>query len=214
MKVDSVMTRDVRTVLPETPLKEVAAVLADHRISGVPVVDRDGVVLGVVSEADVLYKERLEPSRRGGLLGLLIAGDGVSTELKLLARTAEEAMTTPAITIGPRRPVAEAAARMLDERVNRLPVVDEDGTLLGIVTRADLVRAFSRSDAEIEHEIRSDVVFRTMWIAPEQVHVAVADGDVTLRGRVETRTEAELLEELVQRVPGVVSVSADVRWDD
>src|SRR4051812_21908578 len=101
MRVEDVMTRDVRTVRPETPLKEVAAALADARISGLPVVDGGGAVLGVVSEADILFKERLQPERRGGLLGLLLDGDAISAQLKLLARTAEEAMTAPAITIGP-----------------------------------------------------------------------------------------------------------------
>src|SRR5581483_10829402 len=102
MRVEDVMTREVETVKPETPLKRVAAILAELRISGLPVVDEHGVVVGVVSEGDILYKERLEPSGRGGLLGLLLSG-GPDVDAKLQARTAGEAMTAPALTIGPRR---------------------------------------------------------------------------------------------------------------
>src|SRR5437660_725291 len=108
MKVEDVMTKDVKTVELGTPLKEVAAILAETGISGLPVVDGGGAVVGVVSEADIIHKERIEPERRVGLLGMLLAGDSAASELKIHARTAEEAMSAPAITIGPRRPVAEA----------------------------------------------------------------------------------------------------------
>jgi len=212
MKVEDVMTRDVKTVTPETSLREVARILAEHRVSGIPVVE-DGRVVGVVSEADILVKERGEKPGRGGLLGLLL-NDGAQLEAKLQARTAGEAMTSPAVTIGPRRRVAEAAAKMIEEQVNRLPVVDDDGNLVGIVTRADLVRAFVRSDEEIAREIREDVIFRTLWIPPEQVEVEVEKGAVTLRGHVENRSDAELLPSFVQRVPGVVSVDTQLTWED
>jgi CBS domain-containing protein len=212
MKVEDVMTREVKTVAPETPLREVARILAEHRISGVPVVEK-GKVVGVVSEADILVKEQGERRRRGGLLGLLL-DNGRSLETKLEARTAGEAMTAPAITIGPKRPLAEAAAKMVEEKVNRLPVVDEEGNLLGIVTRADLVRAFVRPDEEIAREIREDIVFRTLWIPPEQVEVKVDKGLVTLRGHVETKADAELLPSFVQRVAGVVAVDAELTWED
>src|SRR5580765_3776523 len=149
MRVQDVMTKTVHTVTPETPLKRVAAVLAALGISGLPVLDADGAVVGIVSEADILYKERLEPPARGRLRTLLGPAQADAEKAKLEARTAGEAMTSPALTIGPRRPVAEAAGRMLDEHVNRLPVVDDAGRLLGIVTRADLVRAFVRTDDEI-----------------------------------------------------------------
>ena len=212
MKVEDVMSRDVVTVDVSTPLRDVAALLAEKRISGLPVISEDGVV-GVVSEADILAKERGETHERGGLFGFLL-DDRATAELKLEARTAGEAMSAPAITIGPERPVSEAAGTMIDEGVNRLPVVGDEGRLLGIVTRADLVKAFVRSDAELAEEIREDVLLRALWIPPESIVVSVEDGIATLRGHVENRATAEMLPGFVQRVPGVVSVLAEVTWGD
>jgi len=211
MKIEDVMSRDVVTVDLSTPLREVAALLAEKRISGLPVVS-EGRVVGVVSEADVLAKERGETHERGGLLSFLV-DDRATAELKLEARTAGEAMSAPAITIRPDRPLPEAAGVMIDEGVNRLPVVDENGQLLGIVTRADLVKAFVRSDAELAEEIREDVLLKALWIPPEAVSVSVDEGVVTLTGHVENRATAEILPQFVQRVPGVVSVLAEVTWD-
>jgi CBS domain-containing protein len=211
MNVEDVMTTDVATVNVGTPLRDVAALLAEKEISGLPVVADDRVV-GVVSEADILAKERGETRGRRGLFGFLV-DDRAAAELKLEARTAGEAMSAPPVTIGPARPVAEAAATMIDERVNRLPVIDGDGRLLGIVTRADLVRAFVRSDAELAEEIRHDVLLKALWISPESVEVAVDEGAVTLTGVVENRATAEMLPAFVQRVPGVVTVLSDVTWE-
>src|SRR3990172_8960294 len=150
MKVKDVMTYEVVTVSPETSLKEVAATLVQHGISGVPVVDAEDRVLGVVSEGDVLFKERGAEARRGGPLKWMLDGASYANSLKADALSAREAMTSPAITIGPVPSLTEAARRMSDRGVNRLPVV-ENGVLVGIVTRADLVRAFVRSDEEIAH---------------------------------------------------------------
>ena len=210
MKIAQIMQRDVLTVTPETPLKDVAALLVAHRISGVPVVEPDGCVVGVVSEADILLKEQGLPPTLDGFLGRVLDeayGDGERFE----ARTAGEAMTSPAVTVTPQQTVAEAAQLMLARRVNRLPVVDGLG-LAGIVTRADLVRAFQRSDAEIREEIADDVLLSTLWIAPETVEITVEGGIVTLEGIVETRTIAEIVASYVRRVPGVVAVHSDLEW--
>ena len=212
MKVSDVMTTDVVTVSVDTPLRDVAALLAAREISGVPVVG-EGRVVGVVSEGDILAKERGQAPAHRGLLGVLL-DHRAAAELKLDARTAGEAMSAPAVTIGPNRPVAVAAGTMVDEHVNRLPVVDAEGRLLGIVTRADLVRAFVRTDAELGAEIRDDVLLKSLWIPPDTVQVAVTDGVVTLTGRVENRATAEMLPGFVQRVPGVVSVLSEVTWDE
>ena len=116
------------------------------------------------------------------LSGGLDALPGLNGEIdrsKLDARLVGEAMTTPAVTIESHRPVSVAARRMLERGVNRLPVVEE-GKLVGIVTRADLVRAFVRSDAEIASEIRDDVVVRDLRLGGAKLHVEVEDGQVTL----------------------------------
>jgi CBS domain-containing protein len=209
MKVRDLMTRDVVTVTPETTLKDAAALLVRHRISGLPVVDVDGGVVGVLSEADVLVKEGGEP-RREGMLTWLFEPDYAYRD-KLAARTVGEAMTAPPLTIGPDAPVHRAATRMVEDEVNRLPVVDEAGRIVGIVTRADLVRAFTRTDEEIADEIRTEILRRTLWLEPGAVQVRVEAGAVELSGEVETTNDAELLPRLVERVPGVVSVRADLQ---
>ncbi len=211
MKVEDVMTQEVHCVAPEASLKDVAAVLVEHAISGMPVCDGDGRVLGIVSEADILYKERGSRPRRGGPLAWLVDGAGYAEVVKSAARTAGEAMTRPAVTIDPDRPVSEAARLMLERRVNRLPVVKAD-QLLGIVTRADLVRAFTRTDAEIEHEIREEVLDRVLQLPPGAVSVVVTEGQVRLGGLVERGSDAEILPGFVARVPGVVAVDSDVKW--
>ena len=210
MNVAAVMSRDVVTVTPSTPLKEVARLLVEHRISGLPVVDEEGAVVGVVSEADVVSKERgVSPPARHAYQWLFGAAE--RDPGKRTAQTAGDAMTSPAVVIGPHASVAAAARLMVERAVNRLPVL-ERGALVGIVTRADLVRMFVRDDAELEREIREDVVRRTLWITPRHLHVTVADGAVALVGEVETRTEAELIAAYVARVPGVVSID-DSRLD-
>ncbi len=209
MRVDEVMTTDVVTVAPETTLKEVAALLSGRRISGVPVCDADGRVLGVVTEADILWKELGLGPGRGVLERLLERASGEDTRVG--ARTAGEAMSAPPITVAPDAPVAHAAELMIEHGVNRLPVVAGD-TLVGIVARADLVRAFTRSDEEIAREIGDDVLLRTLWVDPDSVSLAVVDGDVTIAGEVENRTTAELVEAYVRRVPGVVSVISRLTW--
>jgi CBS domain-containing protein len=100
---------------------------------------------------------------------------------------------------------------MTSKRVNRLPVV-EGSTLVGIVTRADLVRAFDRSDVELAEEIAGDVLLETLWIDPDSIALEVEDGVVTLGGRVETRTIAEIVAAYVRRVPGVVAVRSRLTW--
>jgi CBS domain-containing protein len=209
MKVQDVMTRDVKTVSPDASLKDVAETLVRSRISGLPVVDASGAVLGVVSEADIVGKEAGSAPEQS-LLGRLLHGS--PDDSRLDARTAGEAMTAPAITVQSDREVAEAARVMTDRGVNRLPVVDADGTLAGIVTRADLVRAFLRTDTEIERELRESVVTQKLWIDPTDLQITVENGEVALRGKVESKSDAELLEYFATRVPGVVSVHSTLRW--
>lgn len=209
MKVAEVMTREVATVSPEMPLRDVAALLTARRISGIPVRDEEGNLLGVVSESDILRQEQGGPSERPGLLAWLF-DDGEFDRAGFGARTAGEAMTSPARTVKPSTEVAAAARIMVEEKIKRLPVVI-GGELVGIVTRADLVRAYHRPDHEIAAEITNDVLLRTLWIA-DPIEVGVTDGEVMLTGEVETRTQAELVENYVRRVPGVVEVRCELVW--
>jgi CBS domain-containing protein len=201
MRIANVMTTWVVTVRPETALKQVAELLAARGISGAPVVDENRHVVGVVSEADILAKERWP--RRRSRLERLLGRDGLDT--KTTARIAGEAMTSPAVTIGAERRVDAAAALMLDRGINRLPVVDAEGLLVGIVTRADLVRAFAGSDEQIANEIREDVILQQLWLDPTGVELVVRDGEVTLSGPFEDENERELVVRRIRLVPGVVS---------
>jgi CBS domain-containing protein len=204
------MTRDVVSVTPDIPLKDVAAMLVERGISGLPVCGPDGVVVGVLSEADLLVKQGGSPERSGGLFAWLVETASAPDLAKLRAHTAGEAMTAPAITVETASPVSEAARTMVSLGVNRLPVV-EDGRLVGIDTRADLVRLFTRSDEEIARDIRQDVVKR-LWIAPERIEVDVEQGEVVLRGEVDTEVEAALLEKRIPLVAGVVGVRSELSW--
>jgi CBS domain-containing protein len=195
------MTTEVLSVRPEATLKDVARMLSARAISGMPVVDDDGHVLGVISEADILAKERRpkDETLRERLRG---RRDGFKRD----ARTVGEAMTSPAVTIPAHRWVDGAAALMLDRQINRLPVVDRAERLVGIVTRADLVRAFAASDERIEHEVREEVLRRELWLDPTAFEVTVDEGEVALVGHLDSEAQSELLRSRVRLVPGVVSV--------
>jgi CBS domain-containing protein len=210
MRIEDVMTTEVATVGPATPLKDVARLLERRGISGVPVVDDEGAVLGVVSEADVVIKER-GPAESARPFWRFRDPSEAAQLAKSAAVTAADAMTSPAIVLGPERPVSAAARIMVDCGVNRLPVV-KDGRLIGILTRADLVRAFTRSDDALEREIRTEVLERAMWIPSGTVAVSVTEGAVRLSGIVETETDADVIVRLVARVPGVVSVTPELGW--
>jgi CBS-domain-containing membrane protein len=202
--VKDVMTTPVVTVDPTTSFREIVARLAEHRVSAVPVVDDDNRVLGVVSEADLLLKEEFpEPdkdiplwrTRRHRLERAKAAGD-----------TAAELMSAPAVTVGPDATVTEAARLLHRHGIKRLPVVDPAGPLLGIVSRADLLKVFLRPDAEIAREIRQEVLQRAMWVNPDTVAIEVRDGVVTLTGQLERRSLIPIAVSLVHGLDGVVDV--------
>jgi CBS domain-containing protein len=213
MTVHDVMTQVVTAVHRETPLKDVARLLVAHGISGLPVVDDDRQVVGVVSEADLLIKEQgagALPRRRTAR----VRGESRTTKAglaKVGATTAGTAMTSPAITIDPGASLQAAAAIMVDRGVNRLPVT-KDGMLVGIVTRADLIRAYVRSDDQIAITIREDVLLRHLLVNPVLFDISVTDGIVRIHGRADTRSTAELIERFVVAVPGVIGLEADLTW--
>ena len=210
MKIQEIMTRETITVAPETLLKDVAQLLVTNRISGVPVCTADGTVLGVVSEADILRKlEGVSPELPRPVAWLSRKLDG---ELeKITAGTAGEAMSSPPRTACPNDQVPEVARLMVDCRINRVPVVS-DGRIVGIVSRADLVRAFLRSDEEIEHDIRDGVLLREMLLEPGVVVVSVDQGRVALSGTVQSQADADAIDHRVRRIPGVLALTNDLRW--
>jgi CBS-domain-containing membrane protein len=203
-RVRDVMTREVVTVDEETPFKEITQLLADCHISALPVLDSDGRVVGVVSEADLLLKEELPEGPAGG--HLFQGRRQRATRAKAAGDTAVELMTAPAITVGPDASIPEAARLLHRHQVKRLPVVDPAGPLLGIVSRADLLKVFLRSDADIATEVRQQVLRRTMWIDPDTIAVEVRDGVVTLAGRLERSSLIPIVVSLVRGLDGVVEV--------
>jgi len=209
VKIRDIMTTTVVTVGPDTPLKEVAGLLLERRISGVPVGDKLGAVVGVVSEADFVTKEAGADAHRSSWVSWLTGGtpEERREEALVAARTAGEAMTSPVISIGSERPLSEAAHRMAEYRVNRLPVVD-DGALVGIVTRADVVRAYARTDEDLRRAA-ADALHAVDGLEV----VGVRDGVVTLSGTVASEALFEAVRKIVQHIDGVVAVDdSDVSW--
>ncbi len=215
MNVAEAMTRNVVAVSPETPLKDVAAAMVKHGISGVPVVDAGGTVLGVVSEADFVIKERGSAAVHHRFLARFF-GESRTTlaELKKIeARTAGEAMTSPPVTVAADAHLSEVARIMADRGINRLPVV-ENGHLVGIITRADVVRAFIRPDEELEHLVRDVVLAQTaFWLEPDIFGISVTDGVVALTGRVERRSLADAIVEVTRDLGGVIAVRSALTWE-
>jgi predicted transcriptional regulator len=177
------------------------------------VIDVDGTVLGVVSEADFLAKEGGPDGVRHRPLARLLGETRASRAQleKLHATRAAHAMTAPAITIEPNRPISEAARIMNEHQINRLPVVDA-GRLVGIITRADLVRAYVRSDDELADTIREDVIRRMLWLDPASFAVNVDRGIASISGHVDRRSTAKMVEEATAAVPGIVDVEASIAW--
>jgi CBS domain-containing protein len=205
------MSRDVVSVSRDMPLKELAALLSERRISGVPVVDDERVV-GVVSEADVLMKQVGRPVSRRRPLEWIFGEQQDPEELRRrLASTAGDAMTAPAVTIDAGRSLREAAALMVDAKVNRLPVTTDD-RLVGILTRADLVRAYLHRDDEALRAIREDVFRKTMWLDPDAYELSVREGALTMGGKVDRKSTATILERLSGLVEGVDRVDNRLTW--
>jgi CBS-domain-containing membrane protein len=202
--VRDVMTQEVVTVDEHASFKEIATLIGERRVSAVPVLDREGRVLGIVSEADLVLKEEFPEGPAGGRLfqGRRQRED----RAKAAGDTAAELMTAPAVTVGPDASVAEAARLLHRHGIKRLPVVDPAGPLLGIVSRADLLKVFLRSDADIAREVRQEVLLRAMWMDPDTVVVEVRDGVVTLTGQLERRSLVPITVSLVRGLDGVVDV--------
>ena len=200
--VKDVMTTQVAAVGPTASFKEMVVKMRRARASALPVVDGEDRVIGVVSEADMLNKEADLNTEPGTLSGLLRFGE----REKSAGVTAAELMTKPPVTIGPGAPLSEAARLMRDRRVKRLPVIDDTGLLIGIISRADVLRVFARPDADIRREANEEVIAETFMADSPSVAVTVHDGIVTLTGRTDTGQLARGLVMAVRQIDGVVAV--------
>jgi CBS domain-containing protein len=209
-RVSDVMTSQVVTVSPSTPFKEVVEVLRTHRVTAAPVVDELGLVQGVVSEADLLLKQEY-PRDHEPPLGERLRHR--ADQARSRGTIARDFMSSPAVTIGEDATVQEAERLLHARHLKRLPVVDDDGRLVGIVSRADLLGVFLRPDEDIRTEIVEDLIGRRMLMAPGRLTVAVDRGVVTLEGRCELRSLVSRLIRLVYAVDGVVHVDARLDWE-
>ncbi len=203
--VKDVMTTQVVWVEHDTPFAAIAASLRQFRVSAFPVLDDDGHVIGVVSESDLLAKLALGGGE-GGMPGMITGLLHQHEMEKARGVTAEDLMTSPAATVSPDDTVEHAARLMYVRRVKRLPVIDADGRLAGIVSRADVLAVYGRADVEIGEEIRNDIAVCESTADAERFDVSVTDGVVTLTGRPRTVTQGHDVVRRARHVQGVVAV--------
>jgi CBS domain-containing protein len=204
-RVRDVMTTDVVTAPVDTPVGKLVALMSSNRISAVPVMGDDDRVVGIVSQADLLARVAAtdagaRPRRR-------------RAAAKATATSARDLMSAPALRIAPDELLSVAAKRMQAKKVKRLLVTGGSGQLLGIVSRADLLRLYERPDTAIGRDVIDQVLRRALWIDTSQVQVRVAAGVVTLTGAVGRRSTAAIATRLAGQVPGVVAVVDELRYD-
>ncbi|MFG2867300.1 CBS domain-containing protein [Streptomyces sp. NPDC048338] len=204
--VADVMTEKVVAVRPGEEFKEIVAAMERWKVTAVPVVEGEGRVVGVVSEADLLLKEELQGHR----LGLVEQRERLDATAKAGSRLARDLMTSPAVTIGSEASLPQAARTMATHHVKRLPVVDEHGAVQGIVSRSDLLKVFLRPDEELASEVRRDVVEHVFPLSHQDVDVRVEAGVVVLAGRVRDASLIPLAARLARAVDGVVDVRCEL----
>jgi CBS domain-containing protein len=189
--VTDVVTTKVVTVRPDTPVRSLAAMFRQHRVSAFPVTTEDGKVIGVVSESDLIA---------------LAAGRRHRWNRAAARETAGDLMTHPAVTVSPHEPVQTAARLMHSHRIQRLPVVDLDGRLAGIISRSDVLSVFRRSDEEIRHEVTQDVIADGFFTDPARFTVTVHNGIVTLEGEPGSAVLGAGIAGRVEHIEGVVAL--------
>jgi CBS domain-containing protein len=210
-RVRDVMTTDVVSIGEYAPYRDIVDLLTGCRISGVPVVDYFGHVAGVVSEADLLHRVETDglPPRRH----LFDGRRRRAVRAKATASVAAGLMTTPALTVMPDTPLGVAARLMERAEVKRLPVVDELGRLIGVITRSDALRVYLRGDAEIREDVVREVLERVLSVEPGTVRVSVNGGVVEMVGEVDRRSVADIAVRLARAVPGVIEVVDRLTYD-
>ncbi|WP_460072873.1 CBS domain-containing protein [Streptomyces sp. YKOK-I1] len=200
--VSDVMTQTVVAVGRDAPFKDIVRTMEQWKVSAMPVLEGEGRVIGVVSEADLLPKEEFHEGEQN----LSQQRERLADVAKAGATRAEELMSTPAVTVHADATLAQAARIMAVRHVKRLPVVDDIGMLQGIVSRADLLKVFLRPDDEIADEVRRTVVSSLYPTAGHSIDVTVQEGVVTLRGHVRDTALVPIAVRLVRAVEGVVDV--------
>jgi CBS domain-containing protein len=206
--VDDVMTRDPVAVAPDTPFKEIATLLADRHIGSVPVVDAARRPVGLVTEEDLTLKAEPKPAGPYPLEG---RSHRLARE-KAAAEVAEELMRPPLRLLTPEASISEAARLLHREQAHALLVVDAAGALVGIVTRADILKVFLRSDRELETDVRHEAEHLRKIFPQDSVAVAVEDGVVRLTGKTWMRSACERLAAYAAGVPGVVAVENHLEY--
>lgn len=204
------MTRDVVTVRTRTPFEEVVRTLAAHEISGAPVLDDDGHLAGMITEADLLDRQAqsAEPSSvRRMLRHKRVASQGVSP-------IAADLMTGRVVTLTLGDRLTTAAAVLARHDIKRAPVLDRTGELAGILARKDLLSIYLRPPEEIAADVLDNVLIRSMCVPPADVNVAVTDGVVTLTGQVERQSMIEIISALTGAIDGVVDVHNELTARD
>ena len=209
-RVADVMTTNAVAVRANASFKEIAARLREYKVSAFPVIDNDDKVIGVVSEADLLPKEALEAGyegHRGPLSGLRHR----SEREKAAGQIAADIMSRPPVTIGLHDLVSHAAHLMYDQRITCLPVVDGE-RFVGVISRADVLSVFERTDADIRWDVTEKVILKEFLADPCQFTVTVKDGVVTLQGRPETADVGYDLVDVVRHLEGVVAVQDELTY--
>lgn len=181
-RVKDIMTTHVAAVRSDASYREMATMLRAHRVSGLPIVDAEGTVVGVVSETDLLTRR----TATGG--------------------TAADLMTCPAVTTSPDELASRVARLMSRRKLRRVPVVDRQGHLVGIVCRSDVLSVFTRPDDDIRREITQDVILDGFFTDPDRLTVTVKDGIVTLEGAPGSVVLGCGIADQARHVEGVIAV--------
>ncbi len=205
--VRDAMTRTVATASEDTPFKQLVRMMREHRVSAVPVVGSHGSIVGVVSEADLLLKEAPDVREAHAFEGRVHREERRKSE----GTVARDLMTHPAVTVGPDVPVTEAARLMHEHRVKRLPVVDAEGRIVGVVSRVDVLADYLRDDAEILDDVRA-ILRLELLLEQDTVTATVEQGVVRLDGEVERRTLVPAIWDRIRAVEGVVGVDERLTW--
>lgn len=215
MRAADVMTRDVATVTPDTPLTAIAELMLSRRISGVPVVEPDGRLAGVLSEADLMWRAEGEGEPRRSWWTSLLSGRPLAAAdfIRTHGTRADDVMTRDVVTVAEDTPIEDIIDLFERRRIKRVPVV-RDGLLIGIVSRSDLLRTLAGArpeppaatdDAALQDRLQA-ILAEQPWVDPGRVNVVVEGGIARLSGLVGSEVERRALHVAAHSVPGVAGI--------